>query len=153
MEAQVKPQKFIGLAYGTVTAWFCILMVQAFSMLIGPNNSGAAGLAEIFFLVILPANVKFGLPIAFIVCVPLGGIAWYIFEALHLTKLKHAVLGGGLVGVFLSVLIFLFNDGITSTGNLAYLTIPILIGALAGFVTHKTGYGKATNHHLDPLEG
>jgi len=136
VENEFIPRKFVGLTCGTFTAWLSLVLLQFLSMTI----TGAS--TEFFFKVLLPLNLIFGLPIAIIVCFTFGSITWYICEALHLTKLRHAILGGAIIGIALTGIFYLLNEGIAHI----YLGIPVILGVLASCVTHVVGYAKPPVH-------
>jgi len=138
MDIKAKPRKLLGLTCGTLTAWFCVLVFHLFSA--GISNDIISTI-KFFFTVLIWWYVIIGLPIAFIVCLTFGGLTWYIFEALRRTKLRHAIVGGAVVGAIFGIwLILMSRDTTEVTIIITYMLPPILIGMASGFVTHYFGY-------------
>jgi len=141
MEKRIAPRKVVGLTWGTVTAWFGVFLFYMCSTMSIESTQDAVNAIEFFFLFLITWYLAFGLPIAFIICFTFGGLAWYIFEAFHLTKMRHALLGGGIVGAILGVLTIFMSYGINDFKTvITHVASPILIGILSGFVTHYFGY-------------
>ena len=140
MDIDDKPNKFLGLSCGTFVAWLAVPLIHFASLLFEPNSTDIIGGLQFLGLVMLPLYVMFGLPIAAIICFTFGGIAWYIFEALNMVKMRHALIGGAAVGTIISGWIYLMERETTAPTELGYLAVPILIGIVSSAVTHYFGY-------------
>lgn len=135
-----KPNKALGLTCGTLMAWLSTMVFYAIVTANIETTSDLASFAEFLLVVMLPLHFIFGLPLAVIICFTFGGLAWYICEALHLTKMRHALFGGAVVGLTLGGLLWAMDRSSGSVETLTYFAVPMIIGSLSAFVTHRYGY-------------
>lgn len=140
MDSDNIPNKLLGLSCGTFTAWFAVPLIHLVSIIFDPNSTDVIGGLQFLGLVMLSLYVMFGLPIAAILFFTIGGSTWYICEALSMVKMRHAIIGGAVVGVIISGWIYVMERETTAPIELGYLTLPILIGIVSATATHHFGY-------------
>lgn len=143
MENTFKPRKGCGLTLGFLTGWVGVFIVDSCGNLF-LKTDGGMNFVDFNFGFLLPAYIFIGLPIALTLGLILGHAIWALFEIKNLTQIRHAMLGGGIVGALLGGTNFYLTFSYTNIlHNLADLASTIVIGILAGWVTHKVGYPKA----------
>ena len=142
METLAKPRKVRGLLTGILTGWVGVLIIDMLSYTFS-SDAGGMNLVDFNFVFLLPAYVIIGLPIALTLGLIFGNIIWALFEMKGFTKMRHALLGGGIVGALLGgANFYLTLDLEYILYNLADLASTIAVGVVAGFVTHIVGYPK-----------
>ena len=148
MPEKFKPRKLYGLTMGSLTVCFSLSMFGAFAAVSNGQIVSIIGFIDMFFLAL--ANMLFPIgPFVFIVCFSLGGITWVLFEAAGLTKMRHALMGGSLVGFTIGLIAWALERPEKFSTCLAYFAVPITIGILASFVTHRIGYANEKLYQSD----
>jgi hypothetical protein len=141
MKQNRKPKKWRGLTAGSVTGLVIIFFAECLKSLITHNPNNAMTMIE-YIAFLSSAYLMIGLPIAIILCLPIGGFIWTTFEKFDFVKRRHAIYGGGIAGLILGLFLFLFEGSNDSFETPAYIFFAIATGMFAGLVTHRVGYGS-----------